>query len=171
MGGAAAWVAELEHTHPAAAHLPHHQPCLPQEPGWFWQVILVPRSAQGRVLPPASHPDLVPIEVWHGFGLGRLLLTRRPAGRREQRKEKGEWSLRDVGEEGASGGHPWDLPAPFFTVPECSSRVRVGVCFWNPGRPVLSRVWSLRSLTGCWPLRRSANPATVGCKSFTCKPL
>lgn len=100
------------------------------------------------MLPPTSHPDLVPIEVWHGFGLRRLLLPRRPAGRREQRKEKGEWSIRDVGEEGASGGCPWDLPAPFFTVLKCSSRVRMGVCFWNPGRPVLSRVWSLRSLTG-----------------------
>ena len=39
---------------------------------------------EAGVLPPASHPDLVPIEVWHGFGLRRLLLTGRPAGRREQ---------------------------------------------------------------------------------------
>lgn len=35
---------------------------------------------------------------------------------------------------GASGGCPWDLPAPFFVVPKCNSRVHVGVCFWNPGR-------------------------------------
>lgn len=29
----------------------------------------------------SSHPDLIPIEVWHGFGIGRLLLTRWPVSK------------------------------------------------------------------------------------------
>lgn len=27
----------------------------------------------------SSHTDLVPVEVWHGFGISRFLLTRRPS--------------------------------------------------------------------------------------------
>lgn len=90
------------------------------------------------MLPPASHPDLVSIEVWHGFGLGRFLLTRGPAGRREQRREKGEWSIREVGRR-EPAELPWCLPLSSSSrCPKCSSRVCVEVCFWNPDLPVLS---------------------------------
>lgn len=78
MGGAAAWWLR-GNTLPAAPG-PALSPTLPSPraglvlAGGSWP----PEVGEAGVLPPASHPDLVPVEVWHGFGLRRFLLTRRP---------------------------------------------------------------------------------------------